>query len=82
MSPRKPYPRWERDPGRPGCLVYRAHPGPINGVVGGIDRRDGPPRSFVARVGGYGIGSFVSLRSAKAEVELRVHARLATEKLP
>ena len=67
MSPRKPYPRWERCPsGQSGSLVYRVDGG-ARGIVARIDREmHGRLRVFNLKVGGTWVGQYGALRTAKA----------------
>lgn len=67
MSPRRPYPRFERcSSGQPGSLVYRVD-GTFQGIVARIDREyHGSRPVFKVRLQGVPAGNYGDLRSAKA----------------
>ena len=79
MSPRQPYPRFERDV-TPGSLVYRVHGG-IGGVVARIDREyHGSRPIFRTKIEGESHGVFGALREAKGYIAHVVADRKLMEK--
>ena len=82
MSPRQPYPRFQRCPsGQPGSMIYCVH-GRAGGIVARIDREDyvGSRRIFRVRIEGEPHGRFDALRSAKSYIQCVVADRKLFEK--